>query len=136
MDRVKKIADLYLDSLLKISEQDEETTQQLLENEGINTTALVTKTLKNIRNYEFALMEQAATEQQQELLDTIMEKIDALMLRVPEQIKAIINSFIQPRMPVFSFKPKSYKSDISAVFNMIDAVQLLEKLKAIERDLN
>jgi len=136
MNRVKKIADLYLNSLLKISDQDEESAQKLLENEGINAVSLVNKTLKNINTYEFALMEKAAANHQQALLEKVIEKISILMQKAPERVTAIIDSIIQPRVPVFRFKNTSYSSDISEVFDMIDPVQLFEKLIALERELN
>ena len=136
MDKAKKIVNLYLNSLLKISDQDEDVSQNLLANEGIDTTNLVNKTLKNIHNYEFALMEKIAADRQQALLETVIEKISMLMLKAPERVTAIINSIIQPRIPVFRFKNASYSSDISEVFDMIDPVQLLEKLNALELELD
>jgi len=135
MEKINKIEDLYLNSLLKISDRDEESTQKLLENEGIDTVSIVNKTLKNIGNYEFALMEKIAANQEQQLMGVIMEKINSLMHKAPERITALINSFVQPHAPAFRFKSASYGDDISEVFGLIDPLQLLDQLTAIEQEL-
>ncbi|WP_295801232.1 hypothetical protein [Mucilaginibacter sp.] len=135
MEKINKIEDLYLNSLLKISDQDEETTQKLLENEGIDGVSIVNKTLKNIENYKFALMEKIAANQEQQLMGIIMGKIDTLMQKVPERITALINSFVQPHAPAFRFKSASYSEDISEVFGLIDPLLLLDQLTAIEQEL-
>jgi hypothetical protein len=121
--------------LLKISDQNEESAQKLLENEGIDTVSIVNKTMKNIGNYEFSLMEKAAANQEQQLMGIIMEKINSLMQKAPERITALINSFVQPHAPAFRFKSASYSEDISEVFGFIDPIRLLDQLKAIEQEL-
>lgn len=136
MDKTNKLAELYLNSLLKISDQDEESAQMFLENEGIDTDSLVSKSLKNISKYEYALMEKAAGNRQQDLLEKVIEKITLLMQKAPERVTAIIDSIIQPRVPVFRFRNTSYCSDISDIFDMVDPEQILEKLNALENELS
>lgn len=136
MNKAKKIEEVYYNSLLKISSQNEDVTQALLEKNGVNTINLVSKTLKNISNYEFALMQTAVGERQHQLLETLMDKIASLLIKAPERAMEIINSFVQPRIPSFRFKSNSYTSDISEIFDMIDPITLIEKLEAIEKEID
>ncbi|NVM64184.1 hypothetical protein FHW88_002512 [Mucilaginibacter sp. SG538B] len=135
MDRVKKIHDLYLKSILDIGENDEESASQLLQNEGINPDRLVNDTLRKINGYEFELMKKAASREQENLFNAVTEKIAWLMQKAPERIITLVNSFVQQRVPAFNFKGTTADSDIAAIFDQIDVVALLERLDAIEREL-
>jgi hypothetical protein len=136
MDRVKKIHDLYLNSILDISENDEESASQLLQNEGINPDRLVNDTLRKINGYEFELMKKVAAREQESLFNVVTEKIARLMDKAPERIIALVNSFVQQRVPAFNFKGIAHDSDIAAIFDQIDVVALLERLDALEKEFD
>ena len=136
MNGVNKIDNLYLKSLLDISDKDEETTSELLKSEGIDPEHLVNDTLRKINSYEFELTKKVALQKQTELLEKITNKIADLVQRVPERVTEAINSLIHPRVPAYRFKPANYTSDISEIFELIDPVLLLEKLEAIEQELS
>lgn len=136
MNRAEKIEELYLNSLLKISEQDETVAQVLLESEGIDNDLMVGKTMKNIKNYEYALTEKIAAQKQEQLMETLIFKISMLMEKVPQRITTLLNAFVQPHIPAFRFKSASYTSDLTDVFGSIDPLKLLEELESIEQEIN
>ena len=135
MDKGKKITAIYLNSLLSISDKDEEITSQLLKNEGVDPEHLANDTLRKINNYEFALTKKVSAIKKEELLEKIMTKVASLLEKAPERVAAIMNGIIYPQVPAFRFKPASYTVDVADIFDTIDPYLLLEKLEALEQEI-
>ena len=130
----KVVREIYFDTLLALSQNDEEIASELLNLNGMDPDRLVSRTLKNIARYKATLNMQPDAAGRDELLALIQERIVQLMQTAPEKVKALLEGFFGQRKVVYAFKRAKTPADRVALeaISGQDLLQLLDDLNQLD----